>query len=83
MDWRGTSGEITMITYTVRDETTTQRRMLSGAYLTMPCFRVYREDGTCMATYDNAGDAHANAQERMTEDADITWAEIEAEGASR
>lgn len=72
-----------MISYTVRDETTTQRRMLSNSSLTIPCFRVYREDGACMATYDNAHDANADAQARIAEDADITWADIEAERASR
>lgn len=72
-----------MITYTVRDETTTQRRMLSKSSMTIPSFRVYRADGTCMATYDNADDANTDAQARMAEDADIVWADIEAENASR
>lgn len=72
-----------MITYIVRDETTTQRRMLSNSVITIPCYRVYREDGACMATYDNADDAKAHAQACIAEDSDIIWAEIEAERASR
>ncbi len=64
MDGRGTSGEITMITYTVREETTRQDRIE---------FCVYRDaDNVFMSAYATDADAEANVQARSLKDEDRT-----------
>lgn len=60
-----------MVRYTVRDETPR-----NAAPQERPCYRVYREDGLAVATYDDAESAYAEAAAAMASHADLTLANL-------